>query len=142
MKWSLEEWLQMTRGRSATDNRDFANAGLALIRKASLMIDQSLQLENSVSTSQSGPRLWPQIHAAADVDKFEVFLKLAACFLTQSQSVRIRLVSWASRERFDVTDLGARAGVIECKLYRASWLSERDEFQDLHNVSCVTQDFP
>ncbi|KAI1740030.1 heterokaryon incompatibility protein-domain-containing protein [Xylaria scruposa] len=84
MQWSLEEWLRLTKGRSASDNRDFVNAGLALVRPASLTIDQSMQLED---TSQSGPRLWSSLHATAGVDRFEVMLNLAACLLTQSQSV-------------------------------------------------------
>ncbi|KAI0555556.1 hypothetical protein F4679DRAFT_594040 [Xylaria curta] len=84
MQWSLEEWLRLTKGRSASDNRDFVNAGLALIRQASLAIDQSMQLED---TSQSGPRLWSSLHATAGLDRFEVMLNLAACLLTQSQSV-------------------------------------------------------
>lgn len=87
MKWSLEEWLHLTRGRSASDNRDFVNGGLALVRQASLTIDQSMQLEDAFPSSQPGPRLWPCLHATAGVDKFEVFLNLAACLLTQCQSV-------------------------------------------------------
>ncbi|KAI0506673.1 heterokaryon incompatibility protein-domain-containing protein [Xylaria bambusicola] len=86
MKWSLEEWLQMTRGRSATDTRDFTNASFALVRESSLTIDQSIQLEDAIPSSQSGPRLWPRLHATAEADRFEVFLNLAACLLTQSQS--------------------------------------------------------
>ncbi|KAF2969623.1 hypothetical protein GQX73_g3952 [Xylaria multiplex] len=89
MKWSLEEWLRLTRGRSASDTRDFVNAGLALVRQASLTIDQSMQLEDGFPSSQSGPRLWPSLHATAGVDKFEVMLNLAACLLTQSQSAFI-----------------------------------------------------
>ncbi|KAI0430108.1 heterokaryon incompatibility protein-domain-containing protein [Xylaria sp. FL1042] len=87
MMWSLEEWLHLTRGRSATDNRDFVNAGLALIRQESLTIDQSLQLEDAFPKSQTGTKLWPNLHATAGVDKFEVFLNLAACLLTQCQSI-------------------------------------------------------
>ncbi|KAI8954141.1 hypothetical protein F4801DRAFT_587797 [Xylaria longipes] len=86
MKWSLEEWLRLSSGRSATDNRDFVNAGLSLVRQASLTIDQSMQLEDAFSSSQSGPILWPCLRATAGVDKFEVMLNLAACLLTQSQS--------------------------------------------------------
>lgn len=89
MKWSLEDWLRLTRGRSASDNRDFVNAGLALVREASLTIDQSMQLEDAFPSSQSGPRLWPCLRATSGVDKFEVMLNLAACLLTQSQSVFI-----------------------------------------------------
>ncbi|KAI1314023.1 hypothetical protein F5Y03DRAFT_380872 [Xylaria venustula] len=87
IKWSVEEWLHLTRGRSASDNRDFVNAGLALIRQESLTIDQSLQLEDAFTLSQTGPRLWPYLRATAGVDKFEVLLNLTACLLTQSQSV-------------------------------------------------------
>ncbi|KAJ3572994.1 hypothetical protein NPX13_g4857 [Xylaria arbuscula] len=86
-QWELEEWFRMTRGRRATDTLDFANAGLALIRESSLTIDQSLQLEDAVTTSSPGPRLWPKIRATSGADRFEVFLNLAACLLTQSQSV-------------------------------------------------------
>ncbi|RYC57587.1 hypothetical protein CHU98_g8623 [Xylaria longipes] len=86
MKWSLEEWLRLSSGRSATDNRDFVNAGLSLVRQASLTIDQSMQLEDAFSSSQSGPILWPCLRATAGVYKFEVMLNLAACLLTQSQS--------------------------------------------------------
>ncbi|KAI0975194.1 heterokaryon incompatibility protein-domain-containing protein [Xylaria arbuscula] len=87
IKWSVEEWLHLTRGRSASDNRDFVNAGLALIRQESLTIDQSLQLEDAFPLSQTGPRLWPCLRATAGVDKFEVLLNLTACLLTQNQSV-------------------------------------------------------
>ncbi|KAI0411285.1 hypothetical protein F5X98DRAFT_383953 [Xylaria grammica] len=104
LKWSLEEWLRLTNGRCATDNRDFVNAGLALIREASLTIDQSMQLEDSFPSSPSGPRLWPRLYATAGVEKFEVMLNLAACVLTQTQSAfllsmgslggDVRLPSW------------------------------------------------
>ncbi|KAI0451426.1 hypothetical protein F5B21DRAFT_487059 [Xylaria acuta] len=117
MKWSLEEWLRLTSGRSASDNRDFVNAGLALVRQASLTIDQSMQLEDALPSSQSGPRLWPCLRATASVDKFEVMLNLAACLLTQSQSAFLlsigslrndsRLPTW-------VPDPGPQAdGVVE-----------------------------
>ncbi|KAI1363302.1 heterokaryon incompatibility protein-domain-containing protein [Xylaria arbuscula] len=49
--------------------------------------DQSLQLEDAVTASSPGPRLWPKIRATSGADRFEVFLNLAACLLTQSQSV-------------------------------------------------------
>ncbi|KAI1260530.1 heterokaryon incompatibility protein-domain-containing protein [Xylariaceae sp. FL1019] len=86
-KWSLEEWLYLVRGRSAKDSRDFVNAGLGLIRQQSLQIDQDLQLEASARALNNGPRLWSHLHATAGVDKFEVMLNLAACLLTQTQSL-------------------------------------------------------
>ncbi|KAI0140471.1 hypothetical protein GGR57DRAFT_520777 [Xylariaceae sp. FL1272] len=86
-KWSVEEWLYLTRGRSASDSRDFVNAGLALIRQQSLQIDQSLQLEASAPAKNDGPRLWSHLRATPSADKLEVMLNLAACLLTQTQSL-------------------------------------------------------
>ncbi|KAI0538714.1 hypothetical protein GGR58DRAFT_500883 [Xylaria digitata] len=117
MKWSLEEWLRLTRGRSASDTRDFVNAGLALVRQASLTIDQSMQLEDGFPSSRSGPRLWPSLRATAGVDKFEVMLNLAACLLTQSQSAfLLSLVSLGNDSRLPtwVPDPGSQSdGFVE-----------------------------
>ncbi|KAI1085390.1 heterokaryon incompatibility protein-domain-containing protein [Whalleya microplaca] len=101
-KWSLEQWLKISRGRKTTDPRDFVNAGLALIKPETLYIDQSILLDVSPATRQSrlqGPdtkrKLWPRLHADYVAEAPEVFLNLAACLLSQPNETN--LLSIASR---------------------------------------------
>ncbi|KAF1849051.1 uncharacterized protein K460DRAFT_404301 [Cucurbitaria berberidis CBS 394.84] len=94
-KWTLARWLKTTKGRKATESKDVVFAGLSLLEPSTLLIDQSLQLEDSnLSHPRSShsseapittfPKLWPSLHADYSVETFGVLLNLAACLLTSS----------------------------------------------------------
>jgi asparagine synthetase A len=48
-KWTLREWLMMTKSRQASDAKDVVFAGLSAIRSEEMLIDQSLQLRSPSS---------------------------------------------------------------------------------------------
>ncbi|KAI0006392.1 heterokaryon incompatibility protein-domain-containing protein [Xylariaceae sp. FL0662B] len=103
-KWSLEQWLHVSRGRKTLDPRDFVNAGLSLVKSESLEIDQSILLDISPTARQSQVhdpitkrKLWPRLHADYVAEASEVFWNLAACLLSQPNPTK--LLSIASRSR-------------------------------------------
>jgi hypothetical protein len=52
-KWTLRQWLMVCRGRLATDPRDLVFAGLSLITPDLLVIDQSIQCNESAALRDS-----------------------------------------------------------------------------------------
>ncbi|KAI1318866.1 hypothetical protein F5Y16DRAFT_406177 [Xylariaceae sp. FL0255] len=84
-KGTLEEWLGLSRGRRATDTRDFLNAGLGLVKQESLVIDSAIQINRDDPSGRHEQKLWPYLHAQSKAGMFEVMLNLAACLLSQTQ---------------------------------------------------------
>ncbi|KAI1121701.1 heterokaryon incompatibility protein-domain-containing protein [Nemania abortiva] len=111
-RWTLDQWLQATKGRKAKDPRDLVYGGMALIQKSCLRIDTSLQLAGAddgdiTAHSQSTPvKLWPEIRVDYTASVAGVLINLAACFLSQGpDNGGMRLLSIASRARdYDAMD--------------------------------------
>lgn len=94
---ALEQWLELVKGRQASDPRDFVNAGLSLIRADELMINQEVYAEDE---SHGGIKPWSKLNVDYTVGTTEVLLHLAACMLSKPGGVR--LLSYASRVRDDL----------------------------------------
>ncbi|KAH9898686.1 heterokaryon incompatibility protein-domain-containing protein [Xylariomycetidae sp. FL2044] len=100
-QWSLDEWLRLSKGRKASDARDFVYAGLGLIKPESLKIDPDIRLPPPATdelTPQSIPALWPALRPMSDIESSEVLFNLAACLLSQPRGVS-KLLSFAYRLR-------------------------------------------
>jgi hypothetical protein len=115
-KLTLEEWIELCRGRQAKDARDMLYGGLSLIRPDLLSIHPGIQLEEEAPLpprpgvrepsprpaplkrrSSKSPKLWAALRADYNADAREVFFNLAACQL--SQPTCTNLLSMASRYR-------------------------------------------
>ncbi|KAF2870895.1 hypothetical protein BDV95DRAFT_70783 [Massariosphaeria phaeospora] len=116
-QWPLHQWLEMVKGRKATELKDYVYAGLALIQPGHLAIDTGLQLseerpctpratrnihESELKVQEKLPltkrRLWPGLRADIDADATEVFLNLAACILSQPRGIDILTMSARFRD--------------------------------------------
>ncbi|KAI1261724.1 hypothetical protein F5Y18DRAFT_191183 [Xylariaceae sp. FL1019] len=108
-RWTLDQWLQATKGRKAWDPRDLVYGGMALIQKSTLRIDPSLQLNETeelgiVQNSHQAVgleaiKLWPEIRVDYTASVPMVLTNLAACLLSQPGNRAMRLLSIASRAR-------------------------------------------
>lgn len=94
---TLEQWLELTKGREASDPRDFINGGLSLLKSEDLRINKSLYLRDA----QDGPDLWERLEVNYDASTTEVLRNVAACLLSQPGG--IKLLSIASRVRDEQT---------------------------------------
>lgn len=87
------QWLELVKGRGASDPRDFVNAGLSLVKAGDLHINQSIHARDQ----HEGFRLWPKLDVDYNLDTTEVLLNLAACLL--SKPCGVELLSFSSRVR-------------------------------------------
>lgn len=89
----MEQWLELVKGREASDPRDFVNAGLSVIKADDLTINQNLYARDKHEAIE----LWSKLDVDYSLGTYEVLLNLAACFLSKPSGVR--LLSFASRVR-------------------------------------------
>ncbi|KAJ4295526.1 hypothetical protein N0V90_007539 [Kalmusia sp. IMI 367209] len=105
-RWSIFEWLEMSKVRKATNVQDYIYAGLGLVHKATLKIDPDLvdgehspplssrpgtnstQMD-STANALDRPKweLWPELRADIQGDIHVLFTNLAACVLSQPHGI-------------------------------------------------------
>lgn len=110
-KISVEEWLEMSRGRQASDARDMVFGGLYMMLDSSVQISSLLLLRPVDGVAQEETRLWPCLTANYEAEAPEVFLNLAACLL--SRPGWTSLLSVASRYPTGQSFLAAAADGIK-----------------------------
>lgn len=89
----MQQWLELVKGRVASDPRDFVNAGLSLVKAVDLHINQSIHARDQYEDF----RLWPKLDVNYSLDTTEVLLNLTACLL--SKPCGVELLSYSSRVR-------------------------------------------
>lgn len=91
---SLEQWLDLCKGREASDPRDFINGGLALVHTDDLEINNGLHARDN----QEALELWPHLKADYSFSTTDALRNLAACLLSRPGGISL-LLSISSRVR-------------------------------------------
>jgi hypothetical protein len=104
---TIDQWLQLVKGRQASDLRDFVTAGLSLVRADDLLIDPKIYAKNE---SQRGIRPWLRLDVDYTISTTEILLHLAACMLSKPGGVRLLLYPSRVRDLLGVDAEYSAAG--------------------------------